>query len=85
MLYLFYVDLWHAWTPWYGILMYFVVLIATCKHEKRILLHTLRLHKYNKVDMYHSVPKLNTYEDFANIHVVRESMKAQFHEFIPLA
>ena len=40
-----------------GILMYFVVLMATCKYEKGTIFRTLRLHKYNKVDMYPRVPK----------------------------
>ena len=42
-----------------GILMYFVVLVTTCKYEKGTIFRTLGLHKYNKGNMYPRVPKHN--------------------------
>ena len=60
--------------PWCGDTHVFVGRMASCKYEKGPIFRTLRLHKYNKVDMHRRVPKHNNYEDFASI--MRESMKA---------
>ena len=63
-----------------GILLHSVVLMATGKYEKRTIFRTLRLHKYNKVNNPRGPkPHDNNNKDFASI--MRESMKAQFHDF----